>query len=487
MSVNEDWDVEQHKVEYESDEHWELRRKFLLAHKDKYSEDVLVCLAQVFVNVELLGCRYPQETMDLVKELSQDVAAEYREKQKKKLQRTFVEASEAASSKVKGCTAKTSTVTEEIISDKPNYKSNSPNHNLDKPDYKLKVSNNIPDTNNHTDQSCKRHLTWKEKRLEEKKKKLLSNVIKEPIANIDTQDHQSYETPNIEEIPSKRLKAETDDSLKDLENPYGNIILWERPGDAALNILEASAAISGVTLKWKYDKTEEGWECSFYIDSQKLGCSISLTKKIAKKLAAVDVLQKLQKHCYTVKVKQDLEVKTNVIVTTEEIKSQQPVPDDDWKESNCIGKKLMTMMGWSGGGLGKSEQGIMEPMSAMVKTQINREGLGLKANPYKTHEIKGKCRKLFKDLLQTDNHLQSNIVFLDFPKEDRMVIHQIARTMGLKSRSQGKDQRKLIVSRKVDIRSLVRDLNNLGGVTEKYELVKPTDEKSTSSPTSTNI
>lgn len=58
MSINEDWDVEQYKVEYESDEHWELRRKFLLAHKDKFSEDALVCLAQVFVNIELLGCRY---------------------------------------------------------------------------------------------------------------------------------------------------------------------------------------------------------------------------------------------------------------------------------------------------------------------------------------------------------------------------------------------------------------------------------------------
>lgn len=58
MSVNENWDVEQHKVEHESDEHWDLRRNFLLAHKDKFSEDMLVCLAQVFVNVELLGCRY---------------------------------------------------------------------------------------------------------------------------------------------------------------------------------------------------------------------------------------------------------------------------------------------------------------------------------------------------------------------------------------------------------------------------------------------
>lgn len=54
--------------------------------------------------------------------------------------------------------------------------------------------------------------------------------------------------------------------------------------------------------------------------------------------------------------------------------------------------------------------------------------------------------------------------------------------MGLKSRSYGKDQRKLIVSRKVNIWNLVRELNSLGGVTDKYELVKPIDKKFISLP-----
>lgn len=102
MSGEDDWDVEQHKTEHECDEHWELRRKFLLAHKDKFPEDELVCLAQVFTNVELLGCRYPKETMQLIAELAEDIVGEYREKQKSKLKRTFVKASDAASSKVKG-------------------------------------------------------------------------------------------------------------------------------------------------------------------------------------------------------------------------------------------------------------------------------------------------------------------------------------------------------------------------------------------------
>lgn len=57
MSINEDWDVEKHKTEHECDEHWELKRKFLIANKKKFPEDDLVCLAQVFSNVELLGCR----------------------------------------------------------------------------------------------------------------------------------------------------------------------------------------------------------------------------------------------------------------------------------------------------------------------------------------------------------------------------------------------------------------------------------------------
>jgi len=53
-------------------------------------------------NYVLYKFSYPEKTMDIVKKLSEDIAAEYREKQKKKLQRTFVGASEAASSKVKG-------------------------------------------------------------------------------------------------------------------------------------------------------------------------------------------------------------------------------------------------------------------------------------------------------------------------------------------------------------------------------------------------
>jgi len=57
-----------------------------------------------------------------------------------------------------------------------------------------------------------------------------------------------------------------------------------------------------------------------------------------------------------------------------------------------------------------------------VKSQISREGLGLKGNSYTTRQMKVKCQKLFKDFLKTD--MQNDIVFLDFTSEERAIIHQ---------------------------------------------------------------
>lgn len=97
-----DWDTDYYKTDYESEEHWGLRRAFIEAHKDKFAESELVCLAQVFTNIEFLGCRYPDATMRKVAMLSQEVAANFRKQRETKIKRTFVGASDAAGAKAKG-------------------------------------------------------------------------------------------------------------------------------------------------------------------------------------------------------------------------------------------------------------------------------------------------------------------------------------------------------------------------------------------------
>lgn len=97
-----DWDIDSCRAFYESDEHWALKKEFMETHFHALPEDRLVCLAQVYANIELLGCRYPEKVMEEISYLARGVGMVYKERKKTKLQRTFVKASDAAGAKVRG-------------------------------------------------------------------------------------------------------------------------------------------------------------------------------------------------------------------------------------------------------------------------------------------------------------------------------------------------------------------------------------------------
>lgn len=122
-SSTEEVDFEQYRKVYESYEHWELRKvslfvcmlscllfqlfnlffkSFLEAHWDKFEEQEILCLAQVFVNVEFLGCKYPLETMQQVAQLAEAIPEikRFRAGRRNKLKRTFVGAADAVQAKL---------------------------------------------------------------------------------------------------------------------------------------------------------------------------------------------------------------------------------------------------------------------------------------------------------------------------------------------------------------------------------------------------
>ncbi|OWR48032.1 partner of xrn-2 protein 1-like [Danaus plexippus] len=94
-------DVDSLRTEHESDEQWEVRRSFMMEHKDNFEESELITLAQLFTNIEFLGCRYPQQTMKRIAKLAEKVSAQYKKTRENKLKRTFVQASDAAEQKAK--------------------------------------------------------------------------------------------------------------------------------------------------------------------------------------------------------------------------------------------------------------------------------------------------------------------------------------------------------------------------------------------------
>lgn len=53
--------------------HWDLRRRFLQVHEDKFSTDRLLCMSNVFINVTCYGARYPQQVMKIVEMLGAEI------------------------------------------------------------------------------------------------------------------------------------------------------------------------------------------------------------------------------------------------------------------------------------------------------------------------------------------------------------------------------------------------------------------------------
>ena len=58
--------IEKYRSGHEPEQHWKLKKKFMVKHRRSFELVELVGLAQTFANIEFLGCQYPADTMNQV-------------------------------------------------------------------------------------------------------------------------------------------------------------------------------------------------------------------------------------------------------------------------------------------------------------------------------------------------------------------------------------------------------------------------------------
>ncbi|CAF0727504.1 unnamed protein product [Adineta steineri] len=62
-----------YRLSTESTKQWDLRKRFLEKYWHQYDEDRLLCLAQCYVNMRCLGCKYSKSLNSLVDELAKEI------------------------------------------------------------------------------------------------------------------------------------------------------------------------------------------------------------------------------------------------------------------------------------------------------------------------------------------------------------------------------------------------------------------------------
>ncbi|XP_068917161.1 NF-kappa-B-repressing factor [Tenebrio molitor] len=220
-------------------------------------------------------------------------------------------------------------------------------------------------------------------------------------------------------------------------------------------------ALSYINITLKVVKNDENPELfELQINEKAFACGSFQNMQLAKRPLAEEALEKLKETCFFISKKSDYVNVTKENLSTSSAKTVVKPSVN----SNSIALKIMTKMGWTGGGLGAQEQGNLD--SVMLYENVNRHGLG-------NRNLMTEITKKLDEFCRSSNLL--TLVFdSDFTKEERVLIHKVARKFNLKSKSSGTSSRKITVSHKITRMDIVKELLKIGGEDGLYKLHIPT-------------
>ncbi|KAK8770127.1 hypothetical protein V5799_013406 [Amblyomma americanum] len=564
--------LERLRNRWESDEQWCMRRQFILQHWDRLPQDRLLCLAQVFANMKMLGCAYPAAVTEFVRELAKDVPRPERPNVPPIAPVIIVRGSatpphelsseipaqslvvdvdngaghgceprkRGASPDISGAAKVARKPPDEPPEEAPSASSNAPSttdptvaaqlskfeavtqlikddviNGVDKLDvlqqafatcgFKLKFQVRqtiecviraggetlaVASAGNKKKAKCLAlNSVWdkfasvcpslpKDAHMPRERKQVCKAAKKSSVkgeragrSSVPRSADASRECERIGKAEEKRngKTKRTAQSSTVINGGLGleKVVVVEAlysPSDA-MSTLKLTAVGNQLVGAFHLQGTESGFVCTYQLGRHMLKEGIGSTKKEAKQKAAAASLAYLQSIAPTLRVKQRVcrhgsELTRDMFRGPEEILS-----------SENVGHKLLKMMGWTGGGMGKGGSGIVDPV--VLKETCGRQGLGFsECSAQVDKNFKTKVDQVVRDYSLTV--VLEDLVFSpEFNNEERKYIHSEAQKYHLKSRSvKGPLGRFLILSHKISARELL-DRVLASGHTEKYEVVMP--------------
>ncbi|XP_075395085.1 NF-kappa-B-repressing factor isoform X2 [Tenrec ecaudatus] len=274
--------------------------------------------------------------------------------------------------------------------------------------------------------------------------------------------------PTYPSVKSSQCQASSSPRGSGKKKDIKDLVVYENSSNPVCT-LNDTAQFNRMTVEYVFERmTGLRWKCKVILESEVIAEAVGV-KKTVKYEAAGEAVKTLKKTQPTV-INNLKKGAVEDVISRNEIRGRSAAEayKQQIREDN-IGNQLLRKMGWTGGGLGKSGEGIREPIS--VKEQHKREGLGLDVG--RVNRIaKRDIEQIIRNYARSESH--TDLTFsTELTNDERKQIHQIAQKYGLKSKSHGVGHdRYLVVGRKRRKEDLLDQLKQEGQVGH-YELVMP--------------
>lgn len=282
------------------------------------------------------------------------------------------------------------------------------------------------------------------------------NDIKNQVVNFVKSSSQ-VSSPKNTEIPDPSLPKRDIDRLS-------NVVGYMYNEDKIS--LKLTFEQAGLLLETKYDEDERVFR---YLVNEREICRAEGNLNEAHTKARDKLIQIIQYYCYTVKRVKAFHTRRGVLQKLPGKKADKETFSKHQLDEDNIGFRMLKKQGWTGGSLGSSQDGILEPIG--FKKKSDKTGFGTVGS--KAEKIPIEAFMLVIKQYAAGNALYDLVFSPQFSKHQVIKLKDYASTLKLFPQLIGK-KKQLVISKNLTLREIkIGVLKGHSDLCAKYAVIPP--------------